>query len=222
MRKQLKLVSGVLTLSALLAVGAAAYAGPDKGDHGAPGERGKGPGNNPGADDKGKDKDRDEAKGEKAGDKDKDDKDGDKDHRHGHHMGPHAMHELLDELGSGKLKKGDVKDRLEDLRKGRAERAKEHREELKNRFGSLLAQPAVREELENHGRRMARLDRAMLLCETEVKKDKDKLKERISKLITRENERHDKAMERFKSAPTPPSASAAAPTASAAPAKAGE
>src|SRR5262249_46650838 len=105
MRKQL-LVPHVLTLSALLAIGAAlAYAAPgDKGGRAAEGDH--------------KGKDKDSAKGEKAGgddkdkDKDKDDKDGDKD-KHGHDRGPHAMRELLDELGSGKVKKGDVKARLD-------------------------------------------------------------------------------------------------------------
>jgi hypothetical protein len=108
------------------------------------------------------------------------------------------------------------------------ERRKEHREGLKKRWGATLAHPACRDELRHHARREAFLSRALFLAQTEVApKDKDKLVERIQKLVEKENERHARAMERLKSAP--PGASAAAPAAAptaapapAAPAKAGE
>ena len=122
----------------------------------------------------------------------------------------HGMRGLLGELKAGKLKKGDVKERLAKLSERRDERTREHREHLKQRFGSALGMPAAREELEHHARRTARLDRALLLCETENVKDKEKLKERIQKLIDKENARHEQAMARLKSMPTTPAASAAA------------
>ena len=121
-----------------------------------------------------------------------------------------AFRALIDDLKSGKIKKGELKDHLGKLRGNAAERRAQHQGELKARWGSVLAMPPVREELEHHARRMARLNRALLLAETEVTKDKDKLVERIQKLIDKEQERHDKAMARFKSAPTTPAASAAA------------
>jgi hypothetical protein len=68
---------------------------------------------------------------------------------------------------------------------------------------------------------MARLNRALLLAETEVTKDKDKLIERIQKLIDKEQERHERAMARFKSTPATPAGSAA-PAPSAATALGGE
>ncbi len=128
----------------------------------------------------------------------------------GRGMRGQGMRELAEQLKAGKLKKADVKDRLKELREHREDRAKEHREELKARFGAALSMPAAREELEHHARRSAKLDRALLLCETEVVKDKDKLKERIQKLIDRENDRHAKAMQRLQSMPAAPGSPAAA------------
>ncbi len=139
---------------------------------------------------------------EAAKDKDKADKP--------EHGPGHGMKALLGELKAGKIKKGDVKDRLAKLSEKRDERTREHREQLKQRFGSALGMPAAREELEHHARRTARLERALLLVETEAVKDKDKLKERIQKLIEKENARHEQAMARLKSMPTTPAASAAA------------
>jgi phage terminase small subunit len=221
MRKQ-QLVARALLLAVTLSVGAA-YAGdgpaPGKGkpgdaEHakGAPGkaEPGKAEPGKPDA----KPAEAAAAPGKEKGDKDADkDKDGDKDRAGRGHRG---MRELFDELKQGKLKKGELKDRLGELKEHRDDRAKEHREALKARFGAALATPAAKEELEHHARRMARLDRALVLAETEVTKDKDKLKDRIQKLIDKENTRHEAAMERFKSAGTP-NAGAAAAAAPAAP-----
>jgi hypothetical protein len=117
------------------------------------------------------------------------------------------------------VKKAELKDHLAKLRETMAERRKHHQSELKARWGAALAMPAVREELQHHARRMARLNRAMLLAQTELTKDKDKVVERIDKLIDKEQERHERAMERFKSMPSTPAASAG-PAASAAPAAA--
>jgi hypothetical protein len=131
-----------------------------------------------------------------------------------------AMRQLREDLKDGKLKKGDLKDKLAKLRESSAERGKVHRQELGKRWGGTLALPAARDELKNHARRMAFLDRAMVLAETEAK-DKDKLTDRISKLIDKENERHERAMERFKSMPLPATAApGAAPSAVPAPAAA--
>jgi hypothetical protein len=139
------------------------------------------------------------------------------DHKHGGGHGAHGMHQLIQDLKHGKLKKGDVKERLSALQERRDDRIKEHRHALKARFGATLAMPSARAELEHHARRMAFLNRALLLCETEVTKDKDKLKARVEKLMTKENERHERAMERLKSTPTTPAASAGAASAAPAP-----
>lgn len=120
-----------------------------------------------------------------------------------------AWRELMAELKAGKLKKKDIKERLGKLRENTDARRAEHQAEVKARWGNALAQPAARQELENHARRMARLNRAAFLAETEITKDKDKLIERIQKLTAQEQSRHERAMERFKS--LPPLASAAPP-----------
>jgi hypothetical protein len=192
---------------------------PGKGhEHGKPeGEHGGGPAGKPDKPEKlGKEKEKDAP--EKGGPAAGDDKPG-------RGVGRHGMRGLLDELKSGKLKKEDVKARLDTLRESRGERQKEHREALKQRWGTALSAPSAREELEHHARRSARLERALVLVETEVGKDRDKLRERVQKLIEKENARHERAMERIKNQPSAPapSASAAAPAAPAASAeKAGE
>jgi hypothetical protein len=125
----------------------------------------------------------------------------------GGHRG--AMRGLLEDFRAGKLKKGELKEHLGKLRANMAERRAQHQSELKTRWGAVLAMPSAKQELEHHARRMARLNRAALLAETEVTKDKDKLVERIQKLIDKEQERHERAMTRFKSMPNAPGASTA-------------
>jgi hypothetical protein len=167
----------------------------------------------------------DDAKPEKGPHGDKDEKrepgkPGAEDGKPGGHEGfRSAMRQLREDLKAGKVKKGDLKDKLAKMHESSSDRGKEHRQELAKRWGNALALPSAREELKHHARRMAFLDRALVLAETEAK-DKDKLTDRISKLIDKENERHERAMERLKSMPTPPGASAAAPAASAPPAAA--
>jgi hypothetical protein len=135
----------------------------------------------------------------------------------GRRHGRGALRELLSDLKQGKIKKADVKEHLAKLRDNMAERRKKHQAELKERWGATLAMPAAREELQHHARRSARLNRALLLAETELTKDRDKVVERIQKLIEKEQARHERAMERFKTSPAAPAASAA-PAAAAAPA----
>lgn len=121
-----------------------------------------------------------------------------------------AWRELHEELKSGKLKKDEVKAKLAELQETSEERAKAHRRELSERWGYALASPAVREELKLHARRVAFLNRAMVLAESEPK-DKAKRTERITKLLDKENERHERAMGRFKSGPAPALSANAAP-----------
>jgi hypothetical protein len=129
------------------------------------------------------------------------------------------MRELQERLKTGKLKKEDLKAELAKLHENAGERGTQHRQELGKRWGSALAMPAAREELKHHARRTAYLNRALLLAQSEVTKDKDKLIERITKLIDKENERHERAMQHLKSATAPlapPAAASAAPAAAAA------
>jgi len=127
-----------------------------------------------------------------------------------------GLRQLHEEMKAGKLTKEQLQEKLAKLRESAGERGKQHRQELGKRWGNTLNLPPAREELKNHARRMAFLERAMVLAEGETK-DKDKLTSRISKLIEKENERHTRAMERFASAPP---AGSGAPPPSAAPAAA--
>jgi hypothetical protein len=127
-----------------------------------------------------------------------------------------ALRELYQDLKDGKLKKEELKGKLAQLQDTRSERRKEHRQELGKRWGSTLALPPARNELELHARRMAFLDRALVLAQGDTKPDKDKTIDRISKLIDKENARHDRAMARIQAQPataTTTASSAAAPSA---------
>jgi len=174
-----------------------------------------------------------EAKGEKAEGR------GPRDHDHEHHQHggpgagpsgqppgarpPHAhrgVRGLGFEFSHGKMTKPELEKRMAEMRANKAERRKAHGEGVRHRWGMVLMHPAVREELRHHARREAFLSRALFLAQTQVApKDRDKLVERIEKLIEKEDTRHERAMERLKSMPPPPasaaSAAAAAPGASA-------
>ncbi|HYQ27042.1 MAG TPA: collagen-like protein [Polyangiaceae bacterium] len=122
-----------------------------------------------------------------------------------------ALRALYQDLKDGKLKKDELKAKLAQLQDTRGERRKEHREELGKRWGTTLAQAPAREELKTHARRMAFLNRALVLAQEDTKPDKDKTLERISQLIDKENARHDRAMTRLQSQPAG-ATTAAAPT----------
>jgi hypothetical protein len=127
----------------------------------------------------------------------------------GHRGYRNAFRELYDDLKEGKLKKEDLKTKLAQLHDTVSERRKQHREEIGKHWGATLALPPAREELKIHARRMAFLNRALVLAQGDTKPDKEKTVERISKLIDKENTRHDKAMARIQSQPA--TAVAAAP-----------
>jgi hypothetical protein len=114
---------------------------------------------------------------------------------HASGRGHSELRALRDELKAGKLKKEDVAARLTKLRETNKDRQDNHRAALKARWGEQLAKPDAQQELSLHERRMAKLNRFLLLAQTEKKgKDADKLSERIEKLIELETARHEKRM----------------------------
>ena len=124
-----------------------------------------------------------------------------------------GLRELSDEVRDGKVKKEEIKDRLAKLHESLKDRKKAHQEAIKERWGDALAKPDAKEELRHHARRMAFLNRALLLAATErTGKDKDKLVDRIQKLIDKERERHEHAMDRIKSSPGTATAAASGAT----------
>jgi len=171
---------------------------PGSGDHGQPGDRGRpGDKNLPGAlSDKGHpgDKGQPGAEGARA------------DGRHGGR--PHSeLRELRDQLKAGKLKKADLEAHLKKLQESNKERRDNHRAALKARWGEHLAKADTQNELSVHERRMAKLNRLLLLAQSErTGKEAEKLTERIEKLIDLENARHEKRMTQITSkaaAPAP-------------------
>lgn len=111
-------------------------------------------------------------------------------------MRPHSeLRGLRDELKAGKLKKADLETRLSKLRENNKERRDNHRAALKARWGEHLAKADAQNELTVHERRMAKLNRLLLLAQTErTGKDAEKLSERVEKLIELETARHEKRM----------------------------
>jgi hypothetical protein len=109
---------------------------------------------------------------------------------------PHSeMRALRDELKAGKLKKAEVEASLSKLRDNNKERRDNHRAALKARWGEQLAKADAQNELMVHERRMAKLNRLLLLAQTErTGKDAEKLSDRIEKLIDLETARHEKRM----------------------------
>ncbi|MFZ5889546.1 MAG: hypothetical protein ACOY0T_00610 [Myxococcota bacterium] len=132
------------------------------------------------------------------------------------------MHELRERVKAGKITKEELKEKLQKLHGTEAERGREHKQELADRWGSAVSRPSATEELRHHARRMAFLNRAMMLAATENVQKKDKVSERISKLIDLENQRHERAMQRLKAEPqgtesAAPASASALPAASALP-----
>lgn len=117
---------------------------------------------------------------------------------------PHSeLRALRDEIKAGKLKKAEVEASLSKLRDNNKERRDNHRAALKARWGEQLAKPDAQNELTVHERRMAKLNRFLLLAQTErTGKDAEKLSARIEKLIDLETARHEKRMAQITSRPS--------------------
>jgi hypothetical protein len=129
----------------------------------------------------------------------------------GHRHFRNGLHRLHEDFKGGKLDKSQLRERAAKMRESTAERRNEHKQALRQRWGSALSLSPVRDELRQHARRMAFLDRALVLVETDDKvKDKKKLSERIEKLIAKETARHEQAMERWKATPPGPAPSGSA------------
>lgn len=113
----------------------------------------------------------------------------------------------------------DVQAHIAEFRASAAARRAEHMAELRQRFGQrMFANRELGEELRRHARRMAFLRRAKFIATTELDEPKRAAAlGRIEKLVTREEARHDKRVEKLKSdAPSPgPSGTPSAATSSA-------
>ena len=121
------------------------------------------------------------------------------------------VREIREGIKDGSIKKEDIKSRMEKLRETQSERQKQHQQLIHQRWGSsLLATSQAKQELRDHARRSAMLDRALLLAQTETKlADRAKVIERIEKLIEREDARHERAMTQMKASPGSAQAKAA-------------
>lgn len=116
----------------------------------------------------------------------------------------------IDKLEDAKTKvaKKMIADKMEEHRKDRADRRREHRKALMAKWGQSVNVPAVREEFRLHARRMAMLHRAKELAEAMENK---KALDRITKLTTLEEGRHDRKLaELVKNAPGSQQGAAAA------------
>jgi hypothetical protein len=127
---------------------------------------------------------------------------------------------LRDEFKAGKISKEDFKAKVAKLHDSIAERRKIEAARNKQEWGELVERTEVHTEMQDHARRIAYLDRALVVAETEVKDaEQAKLVARINALRDKENARHQAALEKFRAALKPaapaPSAGTPAPAVSA-------
>ncbi len=103
--------------------------------------------------------------------------------------------ERLDDIqGTLEERRAKLQEKLTKRHETRAARAEAQRALLVDRFGPVRDNPALRNELRHHAWRLARLHRIQLLAVTE---GRDPLKVRVEQLITKENARHEQAMQKF-------------------------
>ena len=109
-----------------------------------------------------------------------------------------ALSILNDDLEQGRLKKAELKERLTKLRESVAERRKQRQRALKERWGLALGHTTASQELKRHARRVAYLERASVVAHTERSgKAQEKLLARIDALMERENQRHERVMDKI-------------------------
>jgi hypothetical protein len=103
---------------------------------------------------------------------------------------------MLEELRREKPNPEELKQKLAAFQALRAERRREHRSRLHSRWGGAVLRADVKRELEQHGRRLARLRRMEVVASTErTGKQRTMLIGRIQKLRDLEEQRHHKAMQ---------------------------
>jgi hypothetical protein len=92
----------------------------------------------------------------------------------------------------------ELKQAIAKLRETRAERRKEARASLREKYGDLVLRTDTRDELRTHASRMARLQQIKRLADEQKN---TKIVARADKLIERENTRHQKQMDALKAQP---------------------
>lgn len=127
--------------------------------------------------------------------------------------------EVAEQLRNGNPNPEELKRKLEGLRLLRNERRHDQRAFLRQRWGNTVDKPDVKQELELHARRLARLQRLEVVVATERTGDQRKrLIARIERMRALENKRHETAMTKLvPEGASPPQGSASAPAALPAP-----
>lgn len=139
--------------------------------------------------------------------------------------------QIAEQLRNGNPRPDELKKQLEEFKALQADRRADQRALLHRRWGQAVQKPDVKDELERHARRLARLQRLEVVVATERTGDQRKrLIERIERMRTQENTRHEEAMKKLvpegaapadASAVAAPAAPSAAPIAPVAPAASG-
>jgi hypothetical protein len=96
-------------------------------------------------------------------------------------------------------------ERFEERKRTMTERRKAAHDAIRRRWGTLVDQPPVREELRLHAMRVAKLERVKELAEADGKAD---LVARAALALERENTRHEKRMAAFPAGAGAPAGSA--------------
>jgi hypothetical protein len=120
------------------------------------------------------------------------------------------VEKLHEQLSAGKITREQFKEEVIKLHASYGARAKEEGDEIKKRWGALLKRPDVHKELADHARRVAYLDRAVVVTEQEVSEPpRAQVLARIKELRNKETVRHEAAMKQFASSGTAAPAAAA-------------
>jgi hypothetical protein len=127
--------------------------------------------------------------------------------------GSSSVRSIEDEVGETfrkhRPKPAEIEAKLAELRATHAERRAAHLAAIKTRFsGPALHDKALVAELRAHARRLAFLSRAKFIASTQLDEPRrGATLTRIDKLMTRENERHERKVQKIKQAIAAPNAS---------------
>lgn len=127
-------------------------------------------------------------------------------------------HDIREQLKNGNPHPAELKKQLEELQSMREDRRRDQRMSLQRRWGRGIRSPEVKDELERHARRLARLQRLEVVAATERAGDgRKKLIARIEALRTQEDKRHEEAMKKLVPDAPPAADASTAPGGSATP-----
>jgi hypothetical protein len=117
--------------------------------------------------------------------------------------------EMRQKLRDKKFDPEQFKKQVAEWKESREKRREEQRQALIARWGAAVTKPTVADELRLHAKRLARLQRFEELIATEKQGDaRTRMLDRVQKMREKEEQRHERAMQRLQNEAAAPAASA--------------